>query len=74
MDGLLFRVAPVIILDEPTAALDPRAEEELSDRIRSLLVDRIVLLVSHRFSSVQSGDRIYILDGGRWSRPAAASR
>jgi ATP-binding cassette subfamily B protein len=60
-----FRGAPVVILDEPTAALDPRAEKELFDRIRTLLAGRTVLLISHRFSSVRSADRIYVLDGGR---------
>ncbi len=60
-----FRGAPVIILDEPTAALDPRAEKELFDRIRSLLAGRTVLLISHRFSSVRSADRIYVLDAGQ---------
>jgi ABC transporter len=56
-----FRDAPFIILDEPTAALDPKAEHELFHRIRGLLADRTVLLVSHRFSSVRSADRIYVL-------------
>ena len=60
-----FRDAPFIILDEPTAALDPKAEHELFDRIRSLLADRTVLLISHRFSSVRSADRIYVLADGR---------
>jgi ATP-binding cassette subfamily B protein len=60
-----FRGAPVVILDEPTAALDPRAEKELFDRIRTLLAGRTVLLISHRFSSVRSADRIYVLDEGR---------
>jgi ATP-binding cassette subfamily B protein len=59
-----FRGAPVVILDEPTAALDPRAEKELFDRIRDLLSGRTVLLISHRFSSVRSADRIYVLDAG----------
>jgi ATP-binding cassette subfamily B protein len=60
-----FREAPFIVLDEPTAALDPRAEQELFDRIRTLLAGRTVLLISHRFSSVRSADRIYVLDAGR---------
>lgn len=59
-----FRDAPLVILDEPTAALDPRAEHELFDRIRSLLGERTVLLISHRFSSVRSADRIYVLAEG----------
>jgi ATP-binding cassette subfamily B protein len=60
-----FRGAAVVILDEPTAALDPRAERELFERIRTLLAGRTVLLISHRFSSVRSADRIYVLEEGR---------
>jgi ATP-binding cassette, subfamily B, bacterial len=60
-----FRDAPFIILDEPTAALDARAEHELFESIRTLCRGRSVLLISHRFSSVRSADRIYVLDGGR---------
>ena len=60
-----FRDAPFIILDEPTAALDARAEHELFESTRTLCRGRSVLLISHRFSSVRSADRIYVLDGGR---------
>ncbi len=61
----LFRDAAFVILDEPTAALDPRAEHDLFKRIRSFLAGRTVLLISHRFSSVRSADRIYVLEAGR---------
>ena len=60
-----FRAAPFVILDEPTAALDPRAEHELFDRIRMVAKGRTVLLISHRFSSVRSADRIFVLQRGR---------
>jgi ATP-binding cassette subfamily B protein len=60
-----FRDAPFVILDEPTASLDARAESQLFDRMRELLEGRSVLLISHRFSSVRSADRIYVLDVGR---------
>ncbi|WP_141721535.1 ABC transporter ATP-binding protein [Micromonospora citrea] len=60
-----YRNAPFIILDEPTAALDPQAEADLFARIRQLFAGRTVLLISHRFSSVRSADRIYVLDAGR---------
>jgi ATP-binding cassette subfamily B protein len=60
-----FRNAPFIILDEPTAALDPRSEAALFASIRQLFQDRSTLLISHRFSSVRSADRIYVLDRGR---------
>jgi ATP-binding cassette subfamily B protein len=60
-----FRDCPFIVLDEPTAALDPRAEHDLFRNIRSLAAGRTVLLISHRFSSVRSADRIYVLSAGR---------
>ena len=54
-----------MILDEPTAALDARAESRLFERLRELLEGRSVVLISHRFSSVRSADRIYVLHEGR---------
>jgi ATP-binding cassette, subfamily B, bacterial len=60
-----FRDAPFVVLDEPTASLDARAEHDLFERIRTLLAGRTVLLISHRFSSVRSADRIYVLEQGR---------
>lgn len=60
-----FRDAPLIILDEPTAALDPRSEAALFASIRQLFAGRSTLLISHRFSSVRSADRIYVMADGR---------
>jgi ATP-binding cassette subfamily B protein len=60
-----FRDAPFLVLDEPTAALDPRAEADLFASLRTLCAGRTVLLISHRFSSVRSADRIYVLHEGR---------
>lgn len=60
-----FCDAPFLVLDEPTAALDARAEHELFESIRTLARGRSVLLISHRFSSVRSADRIYVLEAGR---------
>ncbi|HZV53038.1 MAG TPA: ABC transporter ATP-binding protein [Candidatus Dormibacteraeota bacterium] len=59
-----FRDAPLVVLDEPTASLDARAEAELFERIRTLFEGRSVLLISHRFSSVRSADRIYVMKEG----------
>lgn len=59
------RDAGLLILDEPTASLDARAEHNLYERIRTLFADRAVLLIAHRFSSVRAADRIYVLDRGR---------
>ncbi|HXV92618.1 MAG TPA: ABC transporter ATP-binding protein [Pseudonocardia sp.] len=60
-----FRDAPLVILDEPTAALDPPAERALFDAVRSLFRGRTVLLVSHRYPSVRAADRIVVLHEGR---------
>jgi len=62
---VFFRDAPFVILDEPTAALDAKAEHALFASIRSLLEGRSVLLISHRFSSVREADRIYVLREGK---------
>ncbi len=59
-----FRDAPFVILDEPTAALDARAEFELFERIGELLRGRTVLLISHRFSTVRAADHICVLHRG----------
>lgn len=60
-----YREGSFLILDEPTASLDPRAERDLFVQMRKLSQGRSVLLISHRFSSVRSADRIYVLDQGR---------
>jgi len=60
-----MRDAALVILDEPTAALDAQAEHELFQRFRALAAGRTVLLISHRFSTVRMADRILVLEGGR---------
>ena len=60
-----YRGGGFIILDEPTASLDPKAEAALFEQMRRLAQGRSVLLISHRFSSVRTADRIYVLDEGR---------
>jgi ATP-binding cassette subfamily B protein len=59
-----YRDSPLVILDEPTASLDPRAEHDLFTSLRRVLADRSAVFISHRFSSVRSADRIYVLDDG----------
>ncbi|RLV48331.1 ABC transporter ATP-binding protein [Nocardioides mangrovicus] len=61
----LYRDSAVVVLDEPTAAMDPRAEAALFGDVRSMLAGRTALLISHRFSSVRSADYIYVMDAGR---------
>ena len=60
-----MRDAQVVILDEPTAALDARAEYEVFRRFKELSADRTAVLISHRFSSVRMADRILVLADGK---------
>jgi len=60
-----MRGAQVMILDEPTAALDARAEYEVFQRFKELSEGRTALLISHRFSSVRMADRIVVLADGK---------
>jgi ATP-binding cassette subfamily B protein len=59
-----MRDAQLLILDEPTATLDARAEYEVFERFADLTRDRMAVLISHRFSTVRMADRILVLDGG----------
>ena len=59
-----MRDAQVLILDEPTAALDARAEYEVFLRFAELTKGRMAVLISHRFSTVRMADRILVLKGG----------
>lgn len=59
-----LRDAQVLILDEPTAALDARAEYEVFMRFSELVAGRMAILISHRFSTVRMADRIIVLRGG----------
>lgn len=60
-----MRDAQVMILDEPTAALDARSEFEVFQRFKELSDQRTAVLISHRFSSVRMADRILVMEQGR---------
>lgn len=59
-----FRDAPILILDEPTSAIDAKAEFEIFERLYEFSKDKTVIIVSHRFSTVRKADKIYVLDKG----------
>ncbi|MFD1141379.1 ABC transporter ATP-binding protein [Larkinella insperata] len=60
-----MRDAQVLILDEPTAALDARAEYEVFQRFARLTEGKTAVIISHRFSTVRMADRILVLEGGQ---------
>jgi ATP-binding cassette, subfamily B, bacterial len=57
--------ADILVLDEPTAAMDADAESQVFERVRALADHQIAILISHRFSTVRMADEIVVLDGGR---------
>ena len=61
----LLRETQLLILDEPTAALDARAEYEVFLRFSQLVAGRMAVIISHRFSTVRIADRIIVLQHGR---------
>ena len=60
-----MRDAQLLVLDEPTAALDARAEYQVFQRFSELTAGKMAVLISHRFSTVRMADRILVLEGGR---------
>ena len=60
-----LRQAQLIILDEPTSWMDARAEYEVFKSFREMFLDRMVLLISHRFSTVRLADYIFVMEDGR---------
>ena len=56
---------PILILDEPTAALDPETERGLVRSLNEMRADHVVILVAHRLATIRSADRIYYLEDGR---------
>lgn len=61
----LYRQAPILILDEPTAALDPQAEYEVYENLNRISENRTAIFISHRMSSCRFCGRILVMDGGR---------
>lgn len=65
LSRVLLRAANIVILDEPTSNVDPKAEEEIFAQISALAKGRILILISHRFSTVRRAKKICVMDKGR---------
>lgn len=61
----ILKKAPILILDEPTSAIDAKAEMEIFDRLIKETKDNTVLFISHRFSTIKDAERILVLDKGK---------
>lgn len=60
----LIKEAPIIILDEPTSNVDPQAEEDIFNHVLKLGKNKILIFISHRFSTVRRADKILLLENG----------
>ena len=61
----ILRNAPILILDEATSSLDSRSEVEVQKGLENLMQGRLVVVIAHRFSTIQNVDKILVLDGGK---------
>nr|MCS5570155.1 ABC transporter ATP-binding protein/permease [Pseudomonadales bacterium] len=61
----LVRDARILILDEPTAALDPQTEQRLVSALENAAKDRLVIVIAHRLSTIRHADQIIFLEDGR---------
>lgn len=57
--------APILILDEATSSLDSKSEHEVQVAVENLIQDKLVIIIAHRFSTIQNVDRIFVIDQGR---------
>lgn len=60
-----FREAPIVVLDEPTSAMDSWAENEWLDRFTKLVEDKTAIIITHRFTTAMCADLIYVMDRGQ---------
>ena len=61
----ILKNAPILILDEPTSSLDPENEALIRQSLTTLMRDRTVLVIAHRYNTIAQADRIVVLENGR---------
>ncbi len=61
----IMQDSPILILDEATSSLDSKSEKYIQEALKALIKDRLVIIVAHRFSTIQNADQIFVLDDGK---------
>jgi ATP-binding cassette, subfamily B, bacterial len=60
----ILKNSPILILDEATSSLDSRSEKEVHDGLENLIKDKLVIIIAHRFSTIQNADKVMVLNKG----------
>ncbi len=60
----IIKNSPILILDEATSSLDARSEKEVQDALENLMKKRLVIIIAHRFSTIQNVDKVLVIDKG----------
>ncbi|MCL5010471.1 MAG: ABC transporter ATP-binding protein/permease [Patescibacteria group bacterium] len=60
----ILKDAPILILDEATSSLDAKSEKEVQDALQNLMKDRLVIIIAHRFTTIQNVEKILVIDKG----------
>lgn len=60
----ILKDSPILILDEATSSLDAKSEHEVQDALENLMKNRLVIIIAHRFSTIQNVNKVIVLDGG----------
>ena len=61
----ILKNAPILILDEATSSLDAKSEKEVQDALEALMKDKLVIIIAHRFSTIQNVDSVLVVDNGK---------
>lgn len=61
----ILKNAPILILDEATSSLDAKSEKEVQDALENLMKNKLVIIIAHRFSTIQNVNKIIVIDDGR---------
>ncbi len=61
----ILKNSPILILDEATSSLDAKSEKEVHEALDALMKDRLVIIIAHRFSTIQNVDKILVIDEGK---------
>ena len=62
---VMLKDAPIIVLDEATAFVDPENEKKMNDAIEEIIRDKTVIVIAHKMSSIARADKIIVMDDGR---------